>query len=349
MSSFVLDGRLVGEGAPVYVIAEAGVNHDGDLKEAIGLVDAAAAAGADAVKFQTFDPHSLVSPGAPQAAYQAAHFGGSDQREMLERLRLPDAAFARVAEHARLRGITFMSTPFDEGSAALLHDLGVPAFKVGSGDLTNLPFLAALARRRLPMILSTGMAYLSDVHAAVTAVEEQGADKIALLHCVSSYPTLPEQANLRAMDGLREAYPDAVVGYSDHCLGLDVSIAAVARGAQILERHLTLDRTRKGPDHSLSLEPAELTELIGRVRVVESALGDGQKAPQPAEWDMMAVARRSIVATRELRSGEQLEESAITLKRPAGGIPPSRLREILGKTVVRPVRAGQQLDEKDLA
>ena len=341
-------GRTVGAGAPVYVIAEAGVNHDGSLDAALALVDAAADAGADAVKFQTFDPAALTVEAAPLAEYQRERGEADDQRAMLERLRLPDADFAALRDHAAARDIVFLSAPFDEHSAQLLADLDVPAFKLGSGELTNLPFLARVAGYGKPLILSTGMATLDEVAAAVDTVRAAGCRNLALLHCVSSYPTPIEQANLRAMDALRQAHPDAVIGYSDHVLGLDAAVASVARGAQVLERHLTLDRSAPGPDHALSSEPDEFGELVRRVRATEAALGDGDKRPQPAETDVREVARRSLVATRALAPGDTLDADALAAKRPGGGISPARLDELLGRRVARPVTAGAPMREDDL-
>jgi N,N'-diacetyllegionaminate synthase len=336
-------------GAPTYVIAEAGVNHDGSEETALDLVDAALDAGADAIKFQSFDPSAIAVDDAPLAEYQRAAEDARSQVLMLERLRLSDAAFARLAEHCRRRGITFLSTPFDEPSAAMLADLGVPAYKVGSGELTNLPFLRSLASRGLPLLVSTGMAELTDVESAVLSIGEAGAPPLALLHCVSSYPTPPEQANLRAMDTLREAFPGVPVGYSDHCLGIEISLAAVARGAAILERHLTLNRGRPGPDHAASLEPDELAELVRRVRLVEQALGTGVKEPQPAERDTRLVARRSLVALRDLEAGEVLSDETIGAKRPAGGLPPSALDELVGRRLARPLRRDEQISWEHVA
>jgi N-acetylneuraminate synthase/N,N'-diacetyllegionaminate synthase len=340
-------GRALGGTEPSFVIAEAGVNHDGDPALALRLVDAAAAAGAQAVKFQIFDPAGLASAGAPLADYQRrslAEMGG--QRQMLDRLRLSDEAFEAIARRCAQRGIVFLSTPFDLASASLLRRLGVPAFKVGSGELTNLPFLAELAALGRPLILSTGMATLAEVGEAVEVVRGAGA-ALVLLHCVSSYPTPLEQANVRAIDTLRAAF-GVPVGYSDHCLGEDASLAAVARGACVLERHLTLDRTRRGPDHAMSLEPAELRELIGKVRRMEAALGDGSKAPQPSEHDVRTVARRSIVAARALDAGETLTAAALAIKRPGGGLAPARLSELIGSRLVRPLGADEQLTEAHL-
>lgn len=349
MSATVTIGeRILGDGAPVLVIAEVGVNHDGDLDTAIALVDAAADAGAEAVKFQTFDAAALATPAADLAAYQRERdVASAGQREMLERLELGAEAFATIAEHCRRRGVLFLSTPFDLDSAALLVELGVPAFKVGSGELTNLPFLHALSAYGRPLLVSTGMATLDEVGAAVTVVGRGGAP-LVLLHCVSSYPAPTSEANLRALATLREAF-GVPVGYSDHCLGAEVTLAAVARDACVIERHLTLDRARPGPDHAMSMEPGELAELVSAIRTVEAALGDGVKVPQPSERETRVVARRSIVAARPLAAGQRLTANALAIKRPGDGLPPSRLDELLGRRLIRALTVDQQLVEADLA
>lgn len=344
---FAIAGRALGVGAPTYVIAEAGVNHDGDEATAVALVDAAVAAGADAIKFQSFHPSAIAVDDAPLADYQRR--GEDSQIAMLERLRLPDEAFGRIAEHCRERNVTFLSTPFDEASADLLFQLGVPAYKVGSGELTNLPFLRALARRGLPLLVSTGMSDMTEVTSAVEAVRDAGAPPLALLHCVSSYPTPPDQANLRAMDTLRVAFPGVPVGYSDHCMGIEVSLAAVARGAAVLERHLTLDRGRPGPDHAASLEPDELTELVRRARLVEQSLGDGVKVAQPAERNTQMVARRSLVALRDLEAGETISTDSVGAKRPAGGLPPDALEDLIGRRLAQPLRRDEQITWEHIA
>jgi N,N'-diacetyllegionaminate synthase len=342
-----IGGRRVGTGEPVYVIAEAGVNHNGDLGAAIALVDAAADAGADAVKFQTFDPSALAASSAPLADYQEAAGERESQRTMLDRLRLPDEAFARLAEHAAARGITFLSTPFDERSADLLAAIGVPAFKVGSGELTNLPFLSSLAARGLPLLLSTGMSTMDEIVDAVAAVSSAGAPPLALLHCVSSYPTPADQANLRAIATLRERL-DLPIGYSDHCVEPEVTLAAVALGAVIVERHFTLDRSAPGPDHALSLEPAELADLVRSIRLVEASLGDGEKVPQDVEMNTRAVARRSLVAARDLDAGERLDAAAVAIKRPGGGLPPGDLERVVGARLRTPLARDEQITDGHL-
>jgi N,N'-diacetyllegionaminate synthase len=343
MSVFEIAGRRVGGSEPAYVIAEIGVNHDGSFEDAAALVRVAANAGVDAVKFQTFDPDALATTDAPLAAYQRSATDAKSQREMLERLALSSEELTVLASLSRELGLHFLSTPFDEASATLLESLQVPAFKVGSGELTNLPFLRRLGARRLPLLISTGMGELEEVVAAVDAVTASGASALALLHCVSSYPAPVEQANLRAMDTLAGAFPGAVIGYSDHCLGLEVSLAAVARGAKVIERHITLDRTRPGPDHGVSLEPEELARLVASIRLVESALGDGRKQPQEAEADTRIVARRSLVAARDLAEGEVLAAGDLTAKRPAGGLPPSSLEHVLGRRLAQPLCRDEQL------
>jgi N-acetylneuraminate synthase/N,N'-diacetyllegionaminate synthase len=349
VSCIEIAGRRIGDGEPVYVIAEIGVNHDGSLERATALVEAAAAAGADAVKFQTFDPEALTTASAPLAAYQREGTDAASQRQMLERLQLADEDLRELAALCRRLGPHFLSTPFDEASAARLEALEVPAFKVGSGELTNLPFLGHLAARGLPLLVSTGMSDLDEVRAAVAAIDAAGAPPLALLHCVSSYPAAPEQANLRAMDALAAEFPAAVIGYSDHCLGLEVSIAAVARGAKVIERHITLDRTLPGPDHAISLEPEDLVRLVADIRTVESALGDGRKRPQEAEANTRAVARRSLVAARDLAQGRVLAAGDLAAKRPAGGLPPSALDAVLGRTLTRPLRCDEPLTEAHLS
>jgi N,N'-diacetyllegionaminate synthase len=348
MNAIDVGGRRVGEGEPVLLIAEAGVNHNGDLVQALQLVDAAAKSGADAVKFQTFDPDALASQTAPLADYQreGATSAGS-QVEMLRALLLDDDAFERVAARCAERGVIFLSTPFDERSADLLEALGVVAFKVGSGELTNLPFLRNLAGRGRPLLVSTGMATLDEVDAAVRTIREHGEPPLALLHCVSSYPAPIEDANLRAIDTLREVFA-VPVGYSDHCLGTDASIGAVARGASILERHFTLDRRLPGPDQALSLEPAELAELFARIRALESALGDGVKRPRASERETMGVVRRSIVATRSMQAGERLDAGSLAVKRPGGGLPASRLESVIGARLLRPIDADELLTDAHL-
>jgi N-acetylneuraminate synthase/N,N'-diacetyllegionaminate synthase len=343
-----LGALQIGAG-PVVVIAELGVNHDGDPAQAHILIDAAADAGADVVKFQTFDPAALAAAGAPTAPYQRREDGAAaDQRAMLDRLALPADAWAGLQVHATERGLTFLSTPFDDASADLLDGLGVPAFKVGSGELTNTPFLARLARRGRPMLVSTGMADMVEVAAAVDAVGHAGNPPLALFHCVSSYPAAPEDANLRAIETLRRAF-GVPVGWSDHTPGIELALASVAAGASIVEKHLTLDRTLPGPDHAASIQPDAFAAMVTGIRTVEAALGTGVKAPVPSEREIAAVARRSLHWAATLDPGTAIEEGHLTLLRPGTGIRPADLGSVIGRATVRRVEAGTAVEPDDLA
>ena len=336
-ATFQIGERHIGEGASCFVIAEAGVNHNGDPALAKRLIDIAADAGADAVKFQTFRADRLVSATAPKAEYQKAATGAAEsQHAMLRRLELDEAAHVALQQHATQRGIIFLSTPFDEASADLLAAMRVPAFKVSSGELTNLPFLARLARHRLPIILSTGMATLDEVRAAVDTV---GDAPLALLQCVSNYPAQPADTNLRAMQTMHAEF-GLPVGYSDHTLGNEIAFAAVALGASIIEKHLTLDRTLPGPDHAASSEPTEFGALVRGIRAIESAFGDGVKRPAACEANVASVARRSLVAARDIAPGEILGAAEIEALRPAGGLPPGAQAKLLGRRARASIPAG---------
>ena len=340
--------RLVGLGQQCFILAEAGVNHNGDLNLALQLVDAAAAAGADAVKFQTFDAARVVSPAAPQADYQKANTGREEsQLEMVRRLELTPDELATVRQRCLDRDILFLSTPFDEGSADLLETLGVPAFKVGSGELTNHRFLAYLAAKGRPLLVSTGMTSMDEVEAAVAVIREAGDPPICLLHCVSNYPADPADCNLEAMATMRDRF-QCPVGWSDHTLGAHVACAAVALGADVVEKHFTLDRRMPGPDHKASLEPAELRELVRQIRDVEAALGDGMKAPRESERNTAEVARRSLHASRDIQPGQRIEAGDLVALRPGTGIPAARFEDIVGRRVRSPIPAGAMIRESDL-
>ena len=269
--------QVLGEGEGAFVIAEAGVNHNGDMAIARQLIDAAAEAGCDAVKFQTFRAEALTSEDAEKAAYQKETSGENEtQYEMLKRLELPQKEHRALMDYCAERGIAFLSSPFDEQSADFLEELDLPLFKIPSGEITNEPFLRHVARKGRPLIVSTGMSYLSEVEAAVRCIREEEGAEMALMHCVSNYPARFEDVNLRAMGTLRQAFGGAV-GYSDHTMGIEAPIAAVALGAELIEKHFTLDRDMPGPDHRASLEPGELEAMMRGIRNIERALGDGKK------------------------------------------------------------------------
>jgi N,N'-diacetyllegionaminate synthase len=343
-----IDGRLVGTGQPCFVIAEAGVNHNGSLDMAFELIDTAAAAGADAVKFQTFSTELLVGRNVPKADYQKANTSEESQYEMLRKLELDRAAHERLIARCREKRITFLSTPFEEESARLLNELDVPAFKIPSGEVTNLPFLECVARFGKPMIVSTGMCRLGEVEDAVRAIAATGNDSYALLHCVSSYPADPATANLRAMQTLAHAFC-VPVGFSDHTEGLEVPGAAVAMGASIIEKHFTLDRSLPGPDHLASLEPEQLHELVRAIRIVESALGDGRKQAVASEANTSDVARKSLVAAEDISAGALLSKDIIAIRRPGTGLPPTMLPYIVDRRATVNIPAGTVLRLEDVA
>ena len=287
MPAIEIAGRKVGAGHPCFIVAEAGVNHDGDVEKALLLVDAAAEAGADAFKTQTLNAERMVTRDAPKAEYQLETTEATEsQYDMLRRLELTADAHRQLVARCDERGLLFMSTPFDEDSADFLEELGVAVFKSPSGEITNLPYLDHVARKGKPMIVSTGMSYLSEVEVAVRTIRDAGNDSFVLLHCVSNYPADPANANLKSMRTMEMAF-DLPVGDSDHTRGIEVPLAAVALGACAIEKHFTLDRDLPGPDHKASLEPEELKAMVSGIRTVEAALGDGRKQPSPPpRWSL---------------------------------------------------------------
>lgn len=340
-------GRKIGAGHSCYVIAETGVNHNGDLDLAHRLIDAALDAGADAVKFQTFNSARLVSSEAPKAQYQLATTAADEtQLEMIRRLELSPSAHYELQSHCRERGIEFLSTPFDLQSVDLLNQIGVPAFKIGSGDVSNSPLLGYISRLGKPIILSTGMSYLSEVETAVEVIRSAGNNQLVLLQCVSNYPAAPTDANLRAMITMAETF-HLPVGYSDHTEGTTVATAAVALGACVIEKHLTLNRELPGPDHKSSLEPAEFSELVRAIRTTEAALGTGEKVPAESETNTRMVARRSLAAAVTLKPGTVLRPDMLSELRPGTGISPSSIADVVGRTMTRTVESGQLLSWSD--
>ena len=335
-------GRRIGPGAPCFAIAEAGVNHNGDAGLARRLIDAAADAKADAVKFQTFSAERLSTAAAPMAAYQKTADPDGSQLEMLRRLELPTEVWRDLFDHCRERNILFLSSPFDGKAADFLEELGVAAFKIPSGEITNPDFLKFVAEKRRPLIVSTGMADLPEVGEAVGAIRAVGDVPVVLLHCVSAYPAPVSDCNLRAMETLRNAF-GLPVGWSDHCLGNDVALAAVAMGACVIEKHLTLDKTLPGPDHAASSEPAEFAALISGIRRIADAMGDGRKAPSASEMETRNVARKSLVAACDLSRGDLLSAGDIDFRRPGTGIPPVEAASLMGRRLRTAVAEGTLL------
>lgn len=333
--------KQVGKNQPVFIIAEAGVNHNGRIDLAIQLIDEAYNSGADAVKFQTFKTEELTTKHAKMADYQIENSKElENQFALIKGLELSYDAFVTLKEHCEKRGITFLSTPHTLGAMEFLDPL-VPAFKIGSGDLTNLPFLKILARKDKPIILSTGMATLEEVREAVDVILKEGNSKLVLLHCVTNYPADMKHLNLRAIETLRETF-SLPIGFSDHSIGVAAAVAAVALNACVLEKHFTLDKNLPGPDHKASMEPHELKELVDTIRSVERALGDGLKKPAPSEVSIKDVARKSLVARIDIDKGAILTEEMIDIKRPGHGIQPKYLQDIIGK------RAKVEIKEDEL-
>ncbi len=324
MKKFLKDNR-------VFIIAEAGVNHNGKMSLAKRLVDAAKKAGCDAVKFQTFNADKLVSKHADLASYQKQNRsnGAKNQLELIRKLELSFNDFKVLKAYCDKKGILFLSTPFDFDSVDALVQLGVPVFKIPSGEVNNIPFLKYVAKKRKPIILSTGMSYLAEVKEAVRAIFRCGNKDLILLHCVTEYPTPYAQVNLKTMDTLRKTF-NVPVGYSDHTLGIEVAIAAAARGACIIEKHFTLDRNLPGPDHKASLEPDELKEMVNSIRNVEKSLGDGVKRPAKCEQKNIPIVRKSLVAAQKILQGERITKNDIAIKRPGYGIAPGNFDKIIG-------------------
>lgn len=318
-----------------FIIAEAGVNHNGRLDIALKLVDIAVEAGANAIKFQTFQANKVISKFAPKATYQEKNIGSSEsQLEMAKKLELSFENFIALQNYCDKQGIMFLSTPFDYDSIDFLASLDLPIFKIPSGEITNLPYLIKIANIKKPVIMSTGMSSLDEVRVALNVLRNNGAGPITLLHCNTQYPTPFKDANLKAMLTLKENLGTAV-GYSDHTLGIEAPIAAVALGASIIEKHFTLDKSMKGPDHKASLDPLELKAMVAAIRNIEIALGDGIKQPSKSEIANIKVARKSIVAKRNIVKGEQFTEDNITVKRPGNGISPMKWYEVIGMSAKR--------------
>ena len=321
----------IGPGCPVYIIAEAGVNHNGDLSLAEKMIATAAKAGADCVKFQAFKSELLASPGAPLAEYQKKSVKTSrTQRTMLKELELAPSDFAQLQKVCAAEGVEFLASAFDLESLKMLYDIGVKAVKIGSPELTDTPLMEAVAAKGVPALVSTGAATMREVKDAVATLLHGKVRDIALFHCVTLYPSSYELSNLHAIATMRD-YFGLPVGYSDHSPGLHIATAAVAVGALLLEKHFTLDRRLPGPDQALSLEPSELISFITAVRQVEKAMGDGVKAPKEPELEVQRAARKSLVSTRAIKRGEKLRLEMLTTKRPATGIEPKFIHKVTGR------------------
>jgi len=317
-----------------FIIAEAGVNHNGSLEMALQMVDTAVAAGADAVKFQTFKAEKIITDNAPKARYQEETMGADEsQLEMVSKLELNEVAHVRLYEHCQEKGVQFLSSPFDLESIDLLYNLGLEILKIPSGDLTNLPYLRKIGQLQKQIVLSTGMANLGEIEDALEILERAGTprDKITVMHCNTEYPTPMSDVNLRAMQTIKAAFPGVRVGYSDHTLGIEVPIAAVAMGARLIEKHFTLDRNMEGPDHKASVTSEELKSMVTAIRNIEKAMGSSIKKPSLSELKNIPIVRKSLVAEKPILKGEVFTEENLTAKRPGTGINPMRWDEVLGQ------------------
>lgn len=333
----------------VFVIAEAGVNHNGHLELALALCEAARRSGADAVKFQSFRADDLVVQGAPTAGYQKRHSGHHDQAAMLRQLELSEDDHRALKAHCDRLGIEFLSTPFSCEAVAMLAGLGVQRLKLSSGELTHRALVEAAAATDLPLIVSTGMATHAEIDETLAWVQavRGSLSGVTILHCTSAYPAEDEMLNLRAIPVMRATWP-VPVGYSDHSLGIEAALAAVALGATVIEKHLTLDSRLPGPDHAASIEPAQFEAMVRGIRRVERMLGDGLKEPQPAEREIAAVARRSVVLARDVQAGAKLVDADLQCRRPGTGIAPRELPALLGRRAARALKAGHLLAWEDL-
>lgn len=331
----------------VYIIAEAGDNHNGDFNTALKLVDVAKRAGADCVKFQTFVTEEIISKYAEMAEYQKKNTGKEEsQFEMVKRLELSFDEFRKIKEYCDRVGIQFLSTPFDLKSVDFLNELGVPFFKIPSGEITNYPYLIKIAHTGKPVVMSTGMCEPDEILAAINVLEKNGSGEITLLHCNTEYPTPLKDVNLYAMRTMKKMFGKKV-GYSDHTKGIEVPVAAVALGACVIEKHFTLDKNMPGPDHKASLEPDELGRMVKNIRNIEIALGDGVKRVSESERKNIAIARKSIVARRNIQEGETLTEENLAVKRPGTGINPMQWMEVLGTRAVRDFKEDELIEIRE--
>lgn len=346
-TSFKIESKTISPNEPCFIIAEAGVNHNGRLDLALKLVDEAKYAGADAIKFQTFNPELMVSADAKKADYQNRNDSRhKSQFEMLSSLALSESDFKRLKSYCSKKKITFLSSPFDLQSAGFLLSLDVKAFKLGSGEITNYPLLAYIAKTKKPLILSTGMCTLKEVDSALRFYNSNGGGQVSILHCTSSYPAEPSTLNLRAIKTLSDKFK-IPVGFSDHSKGIIAPALAVSLGALIIEKHFTLDKMLQGPDHKASLEPDELKEMVDLIRLTETMLGGGLKKPTKSELNTAIVVRKSVFTKIDVPAGKMITEDDITTKRPADGIPANQFFDIIGKKAKTDIEAGTQL-KKDM-
>ncbi|RLE92939.1 MAG: N-acetylneuraminate synthase [Thermoprotei archaeon] len=338
--------KVVGDGEPCFVIAEAGVNHNGDLSMAKRMIDAAKNAGVDAIKFQLFDPDKMVTPYAAKAGYQS-DVEAETQLEMLRKLKLTENDVVELAKYAESKGLMFLCSAFDEESVDLLEEIGVPAYKIASSEITNHPLLEHVAAKRRPILLSTGMSTINEVKEALNVIQRRGNNQVILLHCISEYPASVESLNLKVINLLRQTFK-LPVGFSDHSLEVLAPAIAVALGACVIEKHFTLSRSLKGPDHKASLEPHELREMVRLIRLTERMLGDGIKRVTHGEEQIKLLVRKSIVAKRDIPAGSLITRDMLAFKRPAIGLEPSKLQLLIGRKARRHIKRDEAITLNDV-
>lgn len=343
INSIKIGNKKIGDGYPVFIIAEAGVNHNGNFNLAKKLIDKAAEAKVDAIKFQTFNPKRLVTKTAIKAEYQGT---GESQYEMLQKLMLPLEWHRKLKIYTEKKGLIFLSTPFSKEDADFLVNLGIPAIKVGSSDMNNIPYLLHIAKNGLPILLSTGMSDMKEIAESIRTIVKIGNNKLIILHCTTNYPTPFQEANLNAIPNLKNKF-GFITGFSDHTPGIEASIAALMLGAKVIEKHFTLDKNMSGPDHKASLDPKQLKALVSSIRNVEKAMGTGIKKPFRSEKKIAEIARKSIVAIKDIKKGQIITANQIDIKRPGNGLSPKYYPLVIGSKATRNIKADTLLKKDD--
>lgn len=348
MKEFFINNRKIGENSPIFLIAEVGVNHNGKLSIAKKLIDIASNSKVDAIKFQTFKAEKLMLETTLKADYQKKNLNDNENfYEMIKKFELSKEDFQELKDYCEKKEIIFLSTPFDDISVELLDEMGVSAFKIGSGDMNNLPLLELICSKRKPVLLSSGMATLEELKESVNFIKSNGVKKIVIFQCTTNYPASYEEVNLNVIETFLLEFPDLIIGFSDHSIGIESSIGAAAKGVKVIEKHLTLDKNMEGPDHQASMDPKDLENWVRSIRNLEKSLGSYEKTPSKNELDIAKIARKSIVSIKTINKGQILTRKNISIKRPGIGIPPKYYYEIIGKKVIKSISKDSILKWED--
>ena len=349
MKKITINGKKIGKDNPIFLIGEIGVNHNGNLSVAKQLIDKAVEAKIDAVKFQTFITDDVLVKSTPKAEYaKKNNYDDESFNDMVRKLEFTREEFGILNQYCYKKGIVFLSTPYDEKSIELLSDLKVPAYKISSGDLNNFPLIELICKKKKPILLSTGMANLNEIKESVEFIKKNGINEIILFQCTTNYPSSFDEINLNVIETFQKEFPDCLIGFSDHTLGIEASIGAAAKGVKSIEKHFTLDKSMEGPDHKASLNPEELTNWSKSIRNIEKALGSFTKKPSENELEIAKVARRSIVSRREIKIGEIIKKEDLIMKRPGTGIPPNKIKKIIGNAVRRTIPKDKIIEWDDI-